>query len=611
MIVLSANGISKSYGISEILGGVSFHVNDGDKVGIIGNNGAGKTTLMNILSGETEATAGSFYVSQDKTLGFLRQRDNFRPDSTVYEEVCGTFREVREKDEYRYESEIIGALKSMAFGEEYYGRKISMLSGGERTRLALACLLLRKPDLLLLDEPTNYLDIGALKWLEQYLRAYPGSLLLISHDRYLLDQTVNRIFEIEDRKLSVYEGNYSAFAEKKREKRKEEARKYEQYRKEVARQEEIIRRFKQNGTEKLAKRAISREKRLENKEVVEAPAFSAGKMKIKFRQNFQSGNDVVLGSGLSKAFKSGGTAKVLFENVGFDVKRGEKICVVGPNGIGKTTLLKIITGEIEPSGGYLKTGYNVVFGYYDQRQAQLPEDRTILEELKDAYRLYTDTEMRSILGRFLFKNDSVFLKIGSLSGGEKARLALLKLMLSGANTLVLDEPTNHLDIASKEVFEDAVSEFPGTVIVVSHDRYFLNKIPDRIFELDRDGITEYKGTYDYYVEKKQSIASGKRYLAELGGKTKDEKVSAVNEERLIKKRMESELRREERQRNSLEQRIHELEGEISVIQGMMLNEKSLSDHVFLKECSEKLDRLSGELSEKYGEWLKLHETGGS
>ena len=605
MIVVSANGVGKAYGINEILKDVSFNINDGDKVGVIGRNGAGKTTLLNILSGEISATSGDFFISREKTVGFLRQRDNFDPKSTVYGVACAVFSDIKKNDKDRYESEITGILKRMAFGEEYYAKEISTLSGGERTRLALACLLLRKPNLLFLDEPTNYLDIGSLAWLEQYLKAYPGTVLLISHDRYLLDQTVNRVFEIENHRLSVYEGNYSAFAEKKRERAKEEARKYDQHRREIARQEDIIRRLKQHGTEKLAKRALSREKRLAGTEAVAAPAPLAGKIRIQFKQDFKSGNDVLFGSGLSKGYKSGDKSKVLFENTGFDIKRGEKICLVGQNGIGKTTLLKIITGEVEPDSGFVQKGHNVAIGYYDQRQALLDERSTLLSELKDAYRLYTDTEMRSIMGRFLFKDDSVFLKISSLSGGEKARLALLKLMLSGANTLVLDEPTNHLDIDSKEVFEDAVSEFPGTVIVVSHDRYFLNKIPDRIFELGREGITEYLGTYDYYMEKKESVVSGKKYMDELSGRKGAEKTSLTNEQRLAKKRLESEQRRQARKKSMLEEQINELEQKIADTQSRMLRKENISDHVVLTGMAEELSLLKQNLEEKYAEWVGL------
>ncbi len=502
MIILSAKDLTKTYGVDVILDKVSFHINQGDRVGIIGANGAGKTTLLKVLSGELPCDSGDFFVSGDTTIGYLKQSDNFQSENTVIEEVEAIFsgiedlekemlelssaisvkaeqgesgleldrmlrrydqmqEEFRERGGYSYKSEINGILNSMAFGEDFYHKKISTLSGGERTRLALACLLLKKPDLLFLDEPTNHLDIGTLKWLEQYLKTYKGTILLVSHDRYFLDQTVNRIFEVENHKLYIYEGSYSAYAEQKKQRREAELRKYQNQQKEIARQEDMIRRFKERGTEKLAKRAASREKRLEAMERAERPEPQRGRMKLDFRQNFKSGNDVLQGEGLSKSFGYGSQEKRLFRNVDFDIKRGERICIVGPNGVGKTTLLKILMGELAPDNGRLKIGHNVEFGYYDQEQSFLTNSNTVLEELHDAYRLYTDTQLRSILGRFLFRGEEVFLEVGALSGGERARLSLLKMMLSGSNVLILDEPTNHLDIESKEVFEDGRTYQPS------------------------------------------------------------------------------------------------------------------------------------------------------
>lgn len=657
MIILSAKDLEKTYGTDVILENVSFHINEGDRVGIVGANGAGKTTLLNMLSGEMNPDGGEFFLSQDKTIGYLKQKNQFAKEQTLMEAVDSIFtgmhqmekdleemanqisktngedkalmdRYARLQDVYKnsggytYKSEINGILNSMAFGQEFYDKKISTLSGGEGTRLALACLLLEKPDILFLDEPTNHLDIGTLKWLEQYLKGYKGTLVMVSHDRYFLDQMTNRIFEIDNHKLRTYEGNYTEYARQRKVRRESELRAYEKQQSEIRRQEDMIRRFKERGTEKLAKRAASRERMLDHMERIDRPDSEHGKIKITFRQEFQSGNDVLFAEGLSKSFGFGAERKQLFTNVDFDIKRGERICIVGPNGVGKTTLLRILMEELTPNEGYLKIGHNVKFGYYDQGQQLLNDDTTVMREVHDSYGLYKDAEIRGILGRFLFKGEQVFLRVGDLSGGEKARLALLKLMMSGANVLILDEPTNHLDIDSKEIFEEALLEYPGTVIVVSHDRYFLNKIPTRILELEPSGMTEYLGTYDYYTEKKAQAPSGKQYLKEMSGQlagevsgvqpqtavTSDDspKLSAA-EERALKKQKEAKERRQAREKERLENLIAQLEEQISENEAKMCSQEALSDHVFLNKLDQENRDLKGKLDVAYDEWMDLQE----
>lgn len=639
MIVLSASNLTKVYGTDVILEGADFHVNNGDRIGLVGRNGAGKTTLLNMITGELTPDDGQVFVPADLKIGYLKQRDNFKSDDTVIEAINRIFEPLQKLEEeiaraadmiaqnphdeslinrldqlnqryerhggYTYKSEVTGILNSMAFNEDFYDKKTDTLSGGERTRLALAALLLEKPDLLILDEPTNHLDIGMLKWLEQYLASYKGSIIIVSHDRYFLDRCTSRIFEIEHHKLKAYDGNYSAFAEKKRQLREAELRAYSNQQREIARQEAMIRRMKERGTEKLAKRAQSREKRLEHVQKLDAPKLQEGKIKISFNQDFQSGSDVITADNLSKSFGFGKDRRLLFENVNMDIKRGEKICIVGPNGVGKTTLLKIILQELQPDEGRLKIGHNVTFGYYDQGQQLLNPSNTVLGEMKETYRMYTDTQMRSLLGRFLFKNDDVFLKVQDLSGGEKARLALLKLMLGGANTLLLDEPTNHMDIESKEVFEEALSEFPGTAIVISHDRYFLQKIPDRILELTSEGITEYLGKYDYYVEKKEQISSGKKYLSEMSGSKSDEKSKTSEDElsseerRRLNKQIEAQQRRAARERQALEEQLIRFEEEIKDIETKMCSEENISDYELLEQLGKELEELKSRYEEAF------------
>ena len=661
MIVISANQLTKLYGVDEILKDVSFHINAGDRVGIVGANGAGKSTLLNILSGELTCDSGNYFISGDLRIGYFHQNDLFTSEKTVYEEMLSIFSHLiqmendmteiseriaelsslpetperadqirrllseydrlsesfRLQNGYGYKSEISGVLNSMAFPPSFFEKKTNSLSGGERTRLALAALLLKKPDILLLDEPTNHLDIGTLKWLEQYLRAYQGTVVIISHDRYFLDHTVNRIFEIENRRLSVYEGNYTFYAQEKKVRLISELRIYEKQQEEIRRQEDMIRRFKERGTEKLAKRAKSREKLLAKVEVIEKPAVSASQMKIQFKESSKSGNDTLQAFEIAKTYGTGEEKRTLFSNVSFDIKRGERICIIGPNGTGKTTLLKMIMSEIPPTSGHIKVGHNIVFGYYDQQQSMLNETSTVLEEMRDAYSLYSDTQLRGLLGRFLFKNDDVFKQVSALSGGERARLALLKLMLSGANVLILDEPTNHLDIASKEVFEDALLDFPGTCVIVSHDRYLLNKVPTSIYELTKEGITVYPGNYDYYNEKKAAVTSASAYMNNLGKEaSSDSDVSSEKsvtekqqrmDERRRNKALQAEQRRKERRIEALEQLISSLEEEIEELNQKMCLEEYMTDYGKLTELSDIIADKKEQLAGAYEEWAVLSE----
>ena len=642
MIVLSAKDLSKSYGTDIITEDVSFGVEKGDRIGIVGPNGCGKTTLLNMLAGELEPSSGSIYIRSELTLGYLHQKNHFFSGGTVIGEAEKSFEhffrmekeiedlqakisdhtrpdfdrcleaytalieEYEKLGGYTYKSELSAILRAMGFSDEDQQKKMDVLSGGERTRLALACMLLRKPDILILDEPTNHLDLSMLSWLETYLKGYQGTLLVVSHDRYFLDRLVNRIFDMSGRTLTAYSGNYSEFLVKKEERLQAAMREYEKQQAEIARQEEMIRRFRQHGTEHLAKRARSREKRLAHVELIDRPDMKTERMKLGFEQNFKSGGEVLVCEDLSKSYGS----MQLFSGVSLDIRKGEKVCIIGDNGIGKTTLLRILMGIEEADSGYLRTGYNVDFGYYDQGQRLLDDNETVLGEMKNAYHLYSDTEMRSLLGRFLFRGDDVFKQVSDLSGGEKAKLSLLKLMLSGANTLVLDEPTNHLDIESKEVAEDALMEFGGTLIIVSHDRYLLTKIPDRILELTASGMIEYKGNFDYYLEKTAAVRAESSQDSEPSEKAPAADVSAgiirdSEAERQEKKKREAESRRRARRGDEIEERIHYLEGLIADIEEAMNDPARTSDFEWMHEQSEIMAESEAEISRLYDEWMEL------
>ncbi len=661
MIVISCKNIKKSFGINTVLEDISFNINKGDRVGLVGINGAGKSTLMEILSGEKGFDQGELIFGKDIRIGYLKQNQRDIENLTVLEAGELVFAHLKEKEKqiesfeeklrileksgdmeaiekasaslahlledfqhaggYTFKSRTSTMLSNVGFSPDYWQKQVSSLSGGEKTRLALACLLLDEPDVLLLDEPTNHLDIGTIKWLEQYLVGYKGSLMVISHDRYFLNKLTNRTIEIEAGRSISYSGGYDFYAEEKRKNREVELKAYEKQSKEIKRQEDLIRKFKERGTEKLAKRALSREKALEKIERIEAPKHEQLKMKLRFKEEYKSGNDVLKSENLSKSFGYGSHKKTLFSNVNLDIKRGEKICIVGENGVGKTTLLRMIKGDFSQNEGYIKLGHNVKIAYYDQNQELLNDNLSVIEELHNSLRLYSQGELRGLLGMFMFKGDRVEAPIRSLSGGERARLSLLKLMMEGANLLILDEPTNHLDIQAKEVFEQAVMSFEGTVIMISHDRYLLSKVPDKILELSVDGIKEYIGKYDYYEDKKASFGDNANVIARdlfsreensntiassgvIDASNRSEAGLSSKDERQKKKEAEREEKRIAKEKANLEKEIEELEAKIQEEESLLLCDDVVKDYEKLAEISSNLESLKAVLQEKYEKWLQ-------
>ena len=642
MIVISGKDISKAYGTDIITEDVCFGVNKGDRIGVVGANGCGKSTLLGIIAGDIEPTSGAVYIRRDMSLAYLKQKNIFMGSGSVLSEASKSFshfdemetriadlealisdhesadfdknlaeytelmEEYEKNGGYTYKSELASTLKAMGFSDEDLGKSTDKLSGGERTRLALSCILLKKPDILMLDEPTNHLDLAMLAWLESYLSNYKGTLIVVSHDRYFLDRIVKRIFDMNEGTLDSYEGNYSEYLVKKEERMEVLRREYANQQAEIARQEEMIRRFRQHGTEHLAKRARSREKRLAQMQLIDKPRIRQSKIKINFEADYKSGGEVFTAEGLSKSYGD----RRLFRNVDMMIRKGERVCLIGANGIGKTTLRRIVLGLEKADEGYMKTGYNVDFGYYDQGQLLLDDNETVLGEMKNAYHLYTDTEMRSLLGRFLFLGDDVFKQVKDLSGGEKAKLSLLKLMLSGANTLVLDEPTNHLDIESREIVEEALLEFEGTLLIVSHDRYLLSKIPDRILELTPEGLTEYKGKFDYYLEKKQGFTTADKAESQTTKASEEEVTLQLlrksEEDRREKKKREAEDRKKERQKAATEERIHELEELLSALQDE-ISEQGGGEPEWLAEKAAEMAEYEKEINSLYDEWMKLQE----
>ncbi len=636
MIVLSCNNLNKSFGIDSILENVNFTVNEYDKIGIIGVNGTGKTTLFKIISGIYGYDSGDIYTSKDCEIGYLEQNTNFHSENTIFEEVLEVFKDVIEMEKYLrnlehkiseessnansttleklmneysnkleafsdmngygYKSEAKGVLKGLGFSDEDMDKPISILSGGEKTRVLLGKLLLKKPTLLLLDEPTNHLDSEAIEWLEVFLKQYKGTVILISHDRYFLDQVVNRIFEIHNKKLKTYNGNYSDFIEASAIEKELELKKFEDQQKDIKKQEESIERLKAFGREKHLKRARSKEKALAKVDVLDKPEAYRKKARIEFNPSVTSGNDVLQLRNVSMGYGE----RILFKDLNLDIYRGEKVALIGANGIGKSTLFKIIMNEIVPLSGDIKFGTNVNVSYFHQEQKTLNLDNTIIDEIWEDNKQLTQTTLRSMLGAFLFEGEDVFKKISTLSGGERARVAILKLILSNANLLLLDEPTNHLDIDSKEVLEEALSGYTGTIFTISHDRYFLNTVVDKVLVLDENGITEYLGNYDYYIEKKKQIQE-MNTIEVIEEKTKTQ----LKEE----KRKEIEQREAEKKnrvkRQNIEKEIEETEAKIEEMDVLLCQEEVYSNPEKSKDVSQQKASLEEKLSALYEEWESL------
>ncbi|MBP1744120.1 MAG: transporter related protein [Firmicutes bacterium] len=631
MVILSCKDIVKSFGVELLLDKVTFNINDGEKIGLIGPNGAGKSSLFKILTGELDYDSGEIFVDKSKTVGYLSQHLSLAPENTVFEELQLVFDDLIRLEQklhslenemnkpydseneafhnklikdyttsselymnrggFVFRAEISKVLKGLGFSEDDSQLRISVLSGGQKTRVALCKLLLIKPDILLLDEPTNHLDLEAIEWLEEYLNVYRGTIILISHDRFFLDSITNKTFELLGGKVNPYNGNYTAFVELKKKDYEIQLKAYNLQKAEIKRQEDIIERYRSFNREKSIKAAESRQRALDKVDRLTAPVKEKKITKINFETQIKSGNDVLHIEGLSKAYDD----RVLFEDLNLDIKKGEKIALIGDNGIGKTTLLKIIMGKIPSNSGISVLGKNVFIGYYDQEQSDLDPDKSILDEVWDDFPELSTTQIRSALAAFLFTGDDVFKKVHLLSGGERCRINLLKLMLSKSNFLLLDEPTNHLDIMSREALEDAILGYDGTILLISHDRYFLNKVIEKIIELTRTGLNEYLGNYSYYVEKKKNPLRFQE-IEEFSGMTKTQQ---QNEKR--KKRELEKLEKEKKHNlKDIEKRISDLEALL-----VSLDEKLCLPEVYSnpEECV----RINIEISDSKDELDKLYE----
>ena len=637
LMILSCQSICKSFGEKVILQDASFHIEEREKAALIGNNGAGKTTLLRIIMEEISADSGQVVIAKDKKIGYLAQYQDIHGHHTIYEELMTTKQYILDMEDkirsleqemkyvagdkleslmnsytrlthqfelengYAYKSEIVGVLKGLGFEEEDYGKQIENLSGGQKTRVALGKLLISKPDILLLDEPTNHLDMESIAWLETYLLNYPGAVFIVSHDRYFLDKVVTKIVEIEAAQMRMYEGNYSAYALKKAQLRDAQYKAYLNQQREIKHQEAVITKLRSFNREKSIKRAESRVKMLDKIQRIEKPIEIDNQMRISLEPRFISGNDVLTVEGLSKSFPG----QTLFTDINFEIKRGERVALIGNNGTGKTTILKILNGIVAADAGRFALGSKVQIGYYDQEHHVLHMEKTIFQEISDTYPTLTETEIRNMLAAFLFTGDDVFKLISSLSGGERGRVSLAKLMLSEANFLILDEPTNHLDIASKEILEEALNSYTGTVLYVSHDRYFINQTATRIMDLTNQAIVNYIGDYDYYLEKKDEMTRIYAPAQETAAQEVKENVSETKltwqqqkEEQALKRKRENELKK-------VEARIEELEARDKEIDETMVLPDICTNVAECTKLSREKAAIAEELEGLYEKWEEL------
>ena len=639
-MLLACQNISKAFGTKEVLHDVNFHINEKEKIAIVGINGSGKTTLLKIIMGEETPDNGQVIIAKDTTIGYLSQHQDISFDNTIYGEMLATKQYILdletsirklEKDMkhaegeelekiletynrlsskydrdngYSYESEITGVLKGLGFSPEDYDRHINTLSGGQKMRIALGRLLLTRPDLIILDEPTNHLDMPSISWLEGFLASYSGSVLIVSHDRYFIDRIVTKVIEIDNKKATIYHGNYTYFADKRAELRASMMKAYLNQQAQIKHQEAVITKLKQFNREKSIKRAESREKMLDKIDVLDKPTEIASEMRLTLEPSVESGNDVLTVSHLAKSFGK----EALFTDLDFEIKRGEKVALIGGNGTGKTTILKMINHIVSKDAGTIALGSRVHIGYYDQEHQVLSLHKTIFEEISDAYPDLNNTKIRNVLAAFLFTGDDVFKKIEDLSGGERGRVSLAKLMLSPANFLILDEPTNHLDIQSKSILEDAIRSYTGTVLVVSHDRYFINRIATRILELKDQKLYSFIGNYEYYDSHKEQVYTAAAAVApESADSVPDTTVpvSSAKDDYKKQKEEQARIRKKENDIKKTEQQIEQIEAEISAIDQEFEKPEIATNSAKLGELSKKREELSSKLSALYEAWEDL------